>query len=330
MDAVERLPLPVWAFYAGLLIVLYLLYSAVKWADGVYPAGTFYLFHVTIVGLIVYTLAGAHYLSRFAGRVMDTFRPLLKDARDYPRLRYELTHSSWRGSLLASLAGGVWATSGLLFAIPQEYWTGRRMFLPGVSYVFDALFYVLLWAVVGAALHQTVHQLRVVSGIYTDHARIDLFKRGPLYEFSQLTARGGVINIAGAYAWFATDPASLPLSVPSLVVVLVFVCVALAAFVQPLQGLHRLLIREKQVRLDQNGRQLEAIATRLHEDVSNGELDDMPKLESAMSGLVAERGVLEKLRTWPWEPETARWLLTAILLPLILLFLQRLLDRSGL
>jgi hypothetical protein len=329
MAWVERLPLPAWGFYTGLLVVLYMFYSAAKWLDDIYPAGTFSLFHFVIAGLIVYALAGAHYLSRFAGQVMDTFRPMLKDAGEYPMLHYQLTHSSWRGSLLSSTAGVIWAAAGLLLTIPPEYWTGRRMFLTGYSAVLDTIFYLLLWGSVGAALHQTVHQLRVVSRIYADHTRIELFKRGPLYEFSQLTARGGVINMAGAYAWFAADPAGLPLSVPSVLVVLVFGCVALVTFVQPLRGLHQLLTREKQMLLDQNGQQFEAITTRLHEGVGEGTLDDMPKLESAVSSLVAERGVLEKLRTWPWEPETARWVLTAVLLPLVLWLLQRLLDRFG-
>ncbi|HET9494689.1 MAG TPA: hypothetical protein VFR15_10700 [Chloroflexia bacterium] len=327
MDWVERLPLPAWGFYTSLLVVLYALYTVVKWLDGIYPAGTFSLFHLVIVGLIVYAMAGSHYLSRFAGRVLDTFRPLLRDGGDYPRLRYQLTRSSWRASLLASLAGVAWAAFGLLFATPREYWTGREMFLPGYSAVLDTIFYLMLWGVVGAVLHQTVHQLRMVSHIYAEHTRFDLFRRGPLYEFSRLTARGGVLNMAGAYVWFAADPAGLPLNVPSIVVVLVFSGVALVAFVQPLRGLHDLLLREKQERLDQNGRQLDAITARLHEGVGKGDLDDMPKLESAISSLVAERGVLEKIRTWPWEPETARWVLTAVLLPLVLWFVQRLLER---
>jgi hypothetical protein len=48
-----------------------------------------------------------------------------------------------------------------------------------------------------------------------------------------------------------------------------------------------------------------------------------------MNSLVAEREVLSKLRTWPWEADTARLVLTAMLLPMLLWLLQRTLQGLG-
>ena len=103
--------------------------------------------------------------------------------------------------------------------------------------------------------------------------------------------------------------------------------IALMAFVQPLLGLHGLLVAGKQRLQEQNGRQLESAIAQLHSRISRGELGEVEKLESAMNGLIAEREVLEKLRTWPWEPDTARVVITATLLPLVLWVIQRVLDQ---
>ncbi|MGA7733296.1 MAG: hypothetical protein WCD37_18700, partial [Chloroflexia bacterium] len=145
----------------------------------------------------------------------------------------------------------------------------------------------------------------------------------------KLTARASLVVIVGLYAWFASDPSPLAANAdPNYILILMSLgSIALLAFVQPLLGLHGLLVAAKQSLQEENGRQLEIAIAQLHSRVSGGELGEAEKLESALNGLIAEREVLEKLRTWPWEPDTARVVITATLLPLVLWVIQRVLDQ---
>jgi hypothetical protein len=43
--------------------------------------------------------------------------------------------------------------------------------------------------------------------------------------------------------------------------------------------------------------------------------------------LIAERELLEKTPTWPWEPGTPVAVITALLLPVGLFLIQRMLER---
>jgi hypothetical protein len=330
-DWVERLPVPAWVFYLGAWGVLFGAYTGVKWLDGTYSVGTLFLFHAVITGLIVYTTAAAHYLSDVARNAMRTFRPLFKgDESLYRELHYRLTRLPGRWVWAASLVGIVYSVSAVLVLIPGSFWERRRMFTSDTwSVAADYVMSGAMWVMLGVGFYQIIHQLRLVSLIYTRHTTINLFAMGPLYEFSKLTARASLVVIVGLYAWFASDPSPLAANAdPNYILVLMSLgSIAMLAFVQPLLGLHGLLVAAKQGLQEENGRQLESAIAQLHSRVSTGELGEVEKLESAMNGLIAEREVLEKLRTWPWEPDTARVVITATLLPLVLWVIQRVLDQ---
>jgi hypothetical protein len=55
----------------------------------------------------------------------------------------------------------------------------------------------------------------------------------------------------------------------------------------------------------------------------------MDALNHATEALVRERDVLDKIPTWPWQPDTIRWLGTALLLPIIVWTITRVLERLG-
>lgn len=330
-DWVERLPVPAWAFYVGCWLALFVAYTCVKWLDGIYSPGLLFPFHAVLAGLIVYAIAAAHYIRHVAGNAIRTFRPLLRgDDVLYQDLLFRLTRLPGRGAWLAALIGAAYSVSSALFLIPGSYWHQRRMFTSANwSVLADYIMSATMFAMIVVAVYQVIHQSRLVSRIYARHTSISLFALGPLYEFSKLTARAALALILGVYVWFASDPSPLAATANiNYVVVLIGAgFIALAAFVQPLLGLHGLLVAEKQRLQEENGRQFEIAVAQLHNRVSTNDLEDVEKLEKALSGLVAERNVLEKLRTWPWEPETARVVLTATLLPLVLWVIQRALDR---
>jgi hypothetical protein len=52
------------------------------------------------------------------------------------------------------------------------------------------------------------------------------------------------------------------------------------------------------------------------------------ELRDAMTSLEIERSALTRIPTWPWQPETLRGLITALLLPVAVLLIQFVLQRA--
>jgi hypothetical protein len=146
---------------------------------------------------------------------------------------------------------------------------------------------------------------------------------------SGLTARTAAGLIPAFYAWVAL----LPLvggTVNTLLLVLGLVStvgLAVPTFAWPLWGVHELLEHEKGRRLSAVQQRLEAVLGELQRRVDTGELPGVSDLKNALDGLVAGQAALEKIPTWPWPPGTLRNLGAALLLPLILWIITRLLER---
>ncbi len=95
----------------------------------------------------------------------------------------------------------------------------------------------------------------------------------------------------------------------------------------PLWGLHRQLDAEKVSVLNENGQHFETAIATLHRDVDAGNLENTTRLKDTLTGSEIERNLLHKIPTWPWQPETLRGLITALLLPVVAFLIQYVLQR---
>ena len=57
--------------------------------------------------------------------------------------------------------------------------------------------------------------------------------------------------------------------------------------------------------------------------------DEVDHLHNALDGLIMERDVVAKASTWPWEPEAVRAVITAVLLPIFIWIVTRVLANIG-
>jgi hypothetical protein len=324
---VERLPGSSWSYYLGIGLVLLLVQAIVLWIEGAFPIGTFLPIQGFQAGVIAFFLALFHYLDERADAALTTLRPALKASEEeYRRLRYQVTTLPARPTLLASLAI-------LISFIVMEHVIWRS--LPSS---FDALatspiscallyfIYRLLWWIFGTLIYHTIHQLRVINRIFTRHTRINLFRMRPLYAFSSVTALTAVSLTVIPYAWMAINPGTL--SDPTAIgITLPFIALGLASFVWPLLGVHRLLVEEKERLLDEGSLRLEASIVELQQRMDSGNLERMDDLYKAIASLEIQQNTLKRIPTWPWQPETVRWLVTALVLPLALWIIQFVLQR---
>ena len=328
---VERLPGPAWLYYLGAGVVFTLIRTVIGWSDGGYPVGTFFPAHILDGFSAAYLLFVLHYLDTRADAALTAFRPVLAvDDAGYELLRYQLTTMPARPALAWSLVGMVFGAVDLPFLLPETQLQSLRYFTSPAATVVDIGLAALGWMFNGAFLYHTVHQLRLVSRIYTHHTNVNVFETGPLYALSRVSAMTAVALFFITYLYLALWSNWQFGSLADASVGVAFILVALGTFVWPLLGAHNLLQQERAHRKSEVGRRLEAVTNELHRRTDAGDYSDMANMDHAIDGLIKERGVLDKVSTWPWEPETVRVVVTALLLPAVLWTITRVLERLGL
>jgi hypothetical protein len=328
---VDRLPGPAWAFYLGLWLVLFLAETLLKWRDGTYPPGTIFPFHVFYAAIGPYILLALHALKIVARDALHTCRPALTVSEaEYAHLQQELTTAPPRPTLVASLLGLLLYLFWFPFPgnpAPSPLATLKLFTSPG-ALVLDTLIFIFTRALLGAGLYHILHQLGVVKRIHAAHVRINLFAPGPIYAFSRLTVLTAILLLLGEYLWLASVPGTLQR--PTDLALAVFLqLMAIVVFVWPLFGLHRRQVEEKSRLQGEAAPRLAATIRELHHRIDGHALSavDQDGLNKALDSLLKELSLLDKLPTWPWPPETPRLLATAIVLPVVVWFIQAILGR---
>lgn len=322
---VARMPGSNWLYYLGLGLVLFFIPSIVYWNEGVFPVGTFLPVQGFIAGVIPFFLAMFHHLDGRADASLVALRPALKVSdEEYQELQYRLTNLPAGLTLTASLIT-------LVIIFLAELMTGpyrvEVLYVSPVSANLFRFIYFLSWWVMGAFVYHAVHQLRLINRIYTQHTRVNLFRMKPLYAFSNLSALTAGSLAMILYGWMAVAP-EVSLADPiTFIITLIFLLIAVVIFIWPQLGIHNLQVAEKDRLLEEANQRFETIIAELHRRVDAGELDQMNDLRVTMTNLEMELNSLKGTRTWPWQPETVRWLITALVLPLGLWLIQSILQR---
>ncbi len=318
MRFVQRLPLPYWLTYLLIFALQVLLDHILDWADGSTPAFHFRLILCGYALLIWGPLAIMTYLDATARQSLSTFSPLLDiHPETKQRLEYEFTTMPARGVL----ARGVFFTA--LYVIFTA-----KVFLPVVEPSLRATPPTIVRAVVegffafnNGLIYHTLRQLRLVHRTVKLVKQFDLFRLDAVYAFSHLTARTGVAWLLLASLLYLVIPVQVsPVAVLSFVAA--GILLALGAFALPLWAVHQRLLAEKRRLIAGHALRVKSALAQLHHSLDEGKLGDVSQLSSALNGLSVESSILEKIRTWPWSTGTLTGLLSAIVLPMALFFLQ--------
>jgi hypothetical protein len=321
---IERLPGPPWLAFVLIGAVSCLLGNAQGPLSG-QPAA--FSFAQTYFALLLSGILWlVYYLDGVARQALDTFRAVLplSDA-EVDELRYRLTVVPPRGAwILFAVAAGL-TLEAYLFQAETEEVVG----VSPVALAVRAPIEILTSAIVLVTLYHTALQLRLVERIQGMAKEIDLYQPAPLYAFSRLTMRTGM----GIFLLFVPAllviPASATLVDYAVVAAwfAILVTISVVAFVGPLQGMHARIEAEKQHLEAAVGSRLTATTEALHRAVDASDLSVADGLNKNLTSLIAERELLEKLPTWPWRPGTIGAFVTAILLPVGLWLVTRLLER---
>lgn len=324
---IDGLPGHGWWLYPLLLVVFLAWIHAWIWAWGVKPVGTFEPAAWTYVFYGPFALAAIQFLDRAGNQAMAVFRPALAltDAEIEAR-RYELV----------TLPAGrtIWLIAAVGVAIGVGV-AGTQT--PAALAVFsqtrdEGLFLVVPFAVLGyigfaALIWHTYRQLQLVAQLHRD-AHLDLFDTGPIYAFSGLTMRTGLVWIAVGYysltvngALVTENPVALPVSIANFVI-------GAACFVLPLYGLHGRLVIEKARLLKEASTRVAAMSSALYGRVDARELAGIKEVTDAYAGVIAARDQVLKLPTWPWPPRAIGQFATALVLPIVIYIVTRLVGQQ--
>lgn len=329
LDRLDRLPGPVWLTYTVIAVLMVLAVHTQPWARGTQPVGVFDLPNVYWGLLPVALLWSAGYLDRVAGSAFDAFRPALSlpDA-DAARLRYELTVVPRDPSIAIAVVTAVLTVGSYALdpvatgvaGVPGPVLAGRL----ALESFNGAILFVLIY--------QLLRQMRQVSRTLARSAAVDLFKPGPLYAFSKLTSRTGIVLVLLVASSSVIAPPTVAFDSQSFLLLwapYLFLpsAIAVIAFVVPLYGMHGRLVAEKERLQDDAEARLQRVLTETNQAVDGRDFARIDGLNKALASLLQEREILAKLPTWPWSTGTFRGFVSAILLPLGLFLVQQALGR---
>jgi hypothetical protein len=323
-----RLPIPGWSFYLGVGLILLLLQGSVLWVEGAFSFPQVHRAHTFLAVAIPFFLALMYYLDERASSALTGMRSDLDVNQEvFRELHYRLTVLPMVPTLLASFVA-------LGCALLIEASTGEPYNLAvlqsfPVSANLLRVFYLLCWWIFGAFLFHTIHQLRRINRIYTEYTHINLFRMKSLYALSNLAALTAGSLVLIPYGFLLANELTVAIWQDPAVygVYLVITFFAIVTFIWPQLGIHRLQVVEKERLLEEANGCFEAVVADLHERLDSGQLEEMTNLNVALANLEMERAALGKIRTWPWEPETVRLLITALALPMGLWLLQYVMQR---
>lgn len=325
VDAVARLPGWPPLAYLGLGAVVVALLHAVAYADGSLPLGEVSLPLASFGSWGPLVLAAKAFTRRTASRSVDAFLPAFQGSdADLEALRFRLMSQPRLGTWLSGL--GFIAFAAPATFLSEAYVQSTGLYTSTGAVVVQAPLQALFLWLTGAAGFGILHQLRTISEVYGRWARVDVLRPEPLYALSRLTSYSAIAVLLVQYNWIGGNPAMLrsPAAVMNL---LSWDVLALALFLWPLWGAHRMLADAKAELMGELGLRVERAGAELRRAVDEGDGSRMGPLKDALLGLEASLRVVDRSSTWPWHPETPRLVVSAVLLPLGAWLLQQLVDR---
>jgi hypothetical protein len=270
-------------------------------------------------------LALVHLLDHQAVTALDSMRPTLAITEpEFDDLRYRLsTMPSGPTFIVGLILVLLLILTERLGAVPVRY--AALDHLP----IFRVVYHVIdksIPFVFGPFVYHSIAQLRLVNTIYSNHTRINLFDLKPLYAFSRVTATTAVGLAVSVYGWMALNPELLSDPV-GLAGTVVFTILAVAVFVWPLAGAHRLMEAEKERMLHDLDLQFGAVFALFNQRIHDGDFSAMESLNGTIASLEIEHRKIRTIPTWPWRPETLRSVLGVLALPPVLSAIQLVVER---
>lgn len=321
----ERLPGPTWLAYAA-AIALSELVSVLATQSDATTAGS-PLGAVLYYGALPFAaLALIHSLDRTVSNAVEVLRPDLQmnDAEIAVAL-HRLTVAPARPAALIAVFALVVTPLGYVSDPVGAGIAGYSPFALAFRWFWESL----IAAIFLILIYHTVRQLRLVARIHERVSRIDVFDQARLYAMSKVTsgtAIGLVVLLVPSLFLLPTD-AAVSYVVITAAWYAFAVAAAAASFFLPLRGMHDRLVQEKTRLQAEVGRRISTTLASIQAAVDAGDPAAIEAGNKALSVLVASRDVVNRVPTWPWSGGALTGFASAIVLPIVLFLVQRVLAQ---
>jgi hypothetical protein len=321
---VGRLPGGGWWVFVPFGAALFAWGQFIEWAVGRMPVGTFDPNLLAVVPYGPWVLLGLGIGLRIARRALESFWPATgwPDA-DRAGWAQRFAGAPFWPEVAALLVGSIAGVVSLVVAIDTLVGPGPHRTAVFVAYLPSFLAGYAMSAAGGLI---TVRWLLLVSRIHREATAVDIFDRVPIYAFSRLTVVVGISYVFAGYYSLTVNAASQAGNLASIGSIGATFVVASASFVVPLWGIHGRLAREKEALLRDAERRANALAAELYARIDAGKYDETAVINSSLTGVTALRERYERLPTWPWPPQVLRGFVSALLLPLVIFILTRVIS----
>ncbi len=321
--AAERVPVPGWV---RVLIVLAgggVLLHLAAWQTGAVAAGQFnnYLAGISLI-LVIPPALWVYFTHRAQHALADFFAGSPKSAEQIEEALADFNSiPGWLVPVLL-VAGVLWGYADYRIIFDQlfpQYGT----LLPILN--------LFIW--VGAhtfgllMMGRTVRQVFIIQRLY-EAAEVDLFNPIPLYALSRYTSQIGLMFVTLTYVFGLFVLPTIFFSPIGIAYQLLSVGIALLVFVAPLMGVNRRMRLAKDHILSELGADIRNVYAELHQAVQTKNYSAIGQLQPGVLSLKNELEMVQKIPTWPWQPETLRNLLTPMLIPVIVFIIQRFLGSA--
>lgn len=318
----NRSQIPYWVIAFILTVVQSMLLQVIAWIDGTdrYPSVQAIYLLLPIwtwgsIGLI-------RHLNTVAKSALAKYRDLLDlTDEEFKLLHYQFTNTPVRPVLISNI---IFVALFLLFVFVIPF----DVVLTWNSLTFSVMVLcgIPMFALGSGFYMHLIHMLIMVDRTYRASKPFNIFDREPIFAFSELTAQSSIALLALATLNLLLIPSST-LDPKILLYEITLVPIGLIMFVMPLWEAHRRLVEDKRKLQSNNDHKLEMTLDQLHQCLETNDNNRMVFLNKAMSSLVIEQDILDKLPTWPWRKGLLTGVASAIFFPTFLLIIQLLIQR---
>lgn len=318
---IDRLPIPGWLLCLLIIVIVGVASHLVAWQQGNLPFGQINGFLSTLGSYIVLMPFVWVFLTERAHRaLLDFLQGSGKSQAQVQAISSDFNSlPDWEMILL------------LAFGLLLGYFTYYNVSVPMVPLSAQVLpsLNLLGWlTTMGLAfpfLARAARQIALIKRLFND-LEVDIFNPQPVYAISRYTSMISIIILIIAYG-------IAPIGFPAILftpigIFLQFLGVgsALALFFIPLADVNRSMRRAKEGLLSELGKDLKEVHRQAHRSVARHKLGNISDLRNAVGMLKDEMEIVQKIRTWPWQTETLRNLLTPLLIPVLVYLVQRVLG----
>ncbi len=318
---IDRLPIPGWLLCLLIILLVGVANHLVAWQQGSLPFGQVNTYLATVGLYLVLMPFVWAFLTERAHRTLSDFFQETGKSRAYAQTTISDFNSlpGWELILLLSIGLILGLFAYYKVAVPLVPLSARILPFLGL------LAWISTSGVAFPLITRQVRQIALIKRLY-EELEVDIFNLRPVYVLSRYASLTSIILLIMMYGLQSIVFPSFLFTSIGIFFQFLIVTSALSLFFFPLADVNRIMRRAKERMLSELNSDLKDVQQRVHRSVAGKGLAKISDLRTAVSALKEETEIVQKIRTWPWQTETLRNLLTPLLIPIFVYLVQRVLG----